>query len=99
MICESFITRDGTRGVMCLSGRRRERPCSVCQQRPSTLECDGPNPRRTSGTCDAPLCEECTTRDPNVVAAGPFLDTHDLCPACSKRAAAPSQRQLPLEVG
>lgn len=96
MPCDILEHRDGSRTIICSSrGRRRKpRPCSVCLTRPSSLECDGPAPRRSSGTCDAPLCEQCTYRDPNITTAMPWLDTHDLCPRCRVALARPVQERL-----
>lgn len=50
-------------GFACGSRARRVK-CSVpsCTNW-STLECDYPIPARKSGTCDAKLCERCTTKD------------------------------------
>lgn len=46
--------------------------CFVCGK-PAGLLCDGPVASRRSGTCDRPLCDNCTTK------TGPVQDA-DLCP-------------------
>jgi hypothetical protein len=52
---ETFTLPDGTRGIVCFSGKRKTKPCRMCRK-PSSLLCDWP----VSGkTCDAPLCRGC----------------------------------------
>ena len=85
MPCERIHGRDGSVIIVC-SRTHRPRPkvCSGCGRRTAELLCDWPNPRKKSGTCDAPLCQDCTFRPPGVVRApfpGEFVDeTYDLCP-------------------
>lgn len=62
--------------------------CSVCQSAPHTRECDGPAPRRASGTCDAKLCDACRL----VLPRGDGEEPLDLCPGC---AGAPAAEERP----
>jgi hypothetical protein len=55
MACEHFAHPGGV-GIVC-GVRRRKCPCG----RRATLECDWKVPSRKSGTCDAPICDRCTT--------------------------------------
>lgn len=57
MICETVTLPDGGRAIVCMSGQRKRCACG----RPATLACDWKVPTRRSGTCDAPICERCTT--------------------------------------
>lgn len=68
MVCER-VNVGGTSAIVC--GPRRRRPRCACG-RPATLECDWKVPSRKSGTCDAPICDRCTT--------SPAPDK-DICPA------------------
>jgi hypothetical protein len=58
-------------GFICTSGRRRRCGCGAI----ASLECDGPNAKRKSGTCDAAICGRCARR------TGPNTD---LCPLCAQ---------------
>lgn len=58
MVCQRVQLPGGVGAIVC-TGRRRKR-CSC--GRPATLECDWKVKTRRSGTCDAPICERCTTR-------------------------------------
>lgn len=71
MTCETVTLPGGQRAIVCSRARRRPK-CRACG-RPATLECDWKKPRKKSGTCDAPICDRCTT--------SPAPDK-DICPAC-----------------
>lgn len=66
MVCHVVKFGNGT-AIVC-SRRQRRRRCPFCHKRDATKLCDHPT---GSGTCDAPMCENCAT----VVG----LD-RDLCP-------------------
>ncbi|CAN5571359.1 hypothetical protein BH10PSE14_BH10PSE14_06120 [soil metagenome] len=55
MTCEHVTLPGGGRAIVCSQTRRC--PCG----RRHTLLCDWKVPGKKSGTCDAPLCEHCTT--------------------------------------
>jgi len=55
MACE-HVQVGGTVAIVC-GVRRRKCKCG----RRATLECDWKVPTKKSGTCDAPLCDRCTT--------------------------------------
>lgn len=57
MTCEHVTLPDGTRAIVCSSGRRKLCKCG----RAATLLCDWKVPAKKSGTCDAPICDRCTT--------------------------------------
>ena len=61
---ESYTLPDGTRAIVCFSGRRKATPCSICRKR-STLLCDFPVGR--GKTCDTPLCRGCAVSPRNGV--------------------------------
>lgn len=86
MPCVPFQTKDGLRGIAC-TGRRGRRRCnnSPCI-RWATLECDYPDGKRKSGTCDKPLCAECAVH---------FGEDTDFCPSHS-RETPPGPAQLGL---
>ena len=67
MTCERVALPAGGYAIVCGTRRRKRCACG----RPATLECDWKVPARKSGTCDAPICERCTT--------SPAPDK-DLCP-------------------
>lgn len=68
MPCETVTLPGGGRAIVC--GSRRTPRCAC--GRPSTQLCDWKVPSRRSGTCDKPLCKQCThVPAPN----------KDLCPA------------------
>ena len=59
--CETVTLPGGQTAIVCSRGRSRIKKCGVCGRLSSRL-CDfkvGP-----SGTCDKPLCMQCTTRLP-----------------------------------
>jgi hypothetical protein len=47
-------------GIVCGIRPSRPKRCKGCG-RPATLERDWKIPTRRSGTCDAPLCDRCST--------------------------------------
>lgn len=57
MTCDHVILPNGTRAIVCHSGRPRRCGCG----RRAILTCDWKVADRKSGTCDAPLCDRCTT--------------------------------------
>lgn len=67
MTCEHVTLPDGGRAIVCSSHKRKRCQCG----RPGTLLCDWKVPSKRSGTCDAPICNQCTT--------SPAADK-DLCP-------------------
>ncbi|MGN6270898.1 MAG: hypothetical protein ACTHM0_13520 [Sphingomonas sp.] len=67
MTCQHVTLPDGARAIVCSSHRRQICACG----RRATLLCDWKVPTRRSGTCDAPICVDCTT--------SPAPDK-DLCP-------------------
>lgn len=67
MNCERVSLPGGGVAIVCGSRTRKRCQCG----RRATLECDWKVPSRRSGTCDAPICEGCTT--------SPAPDK-DLCP-------------------
>lgn len=87
MICERVKVAGGT-VIVCSRGHRRRKPCNVCGN-PSSLLCDG-KAAAGEGTCDQPLCTQCSTSRPNPKKPG---DTLDFCPRCAK-AAPPEQLAL-----
>lgn len=68
MACKRVTLPGGIAAIVC--GTRGARRCAC--GRKSTLLCDWRVPARKSGTCDAPICDQCSTR--------PAPDK-DLCPA------------------
>lgn len=56
MICTSVKVPGGV-AIVCSSRRGKKCPCG----RRATLLCDWKVKTKRSGTCDAPLCERCTT--------------------------------------
>ncbi len=69
MVCRTVKIGD-TAAIVCGRGAPK-RWCHVCRQRRGTLQCDFPNPKRKSGTCDKYLCARCA------VQIGP---NQDYCP-------------------
>lgn len=69
MVCRSIPMPGGGFAIVC-GPRQRKRKCRSCG-RPADLLCDWRMPQRKSGTCDAPICDQCTT--------SPAPDK-DLCP-------------------
>lgn len=55
MTCDRVAMPGGGTAIVCSATRR----CK-CRRR-ATLLCDWKVPERASGTCDAPLCDRCTT--------------------------------------
>jgi hypothetical protein len=68
MTCETVTLPSGYRAIVC-SSRSRKR-CRVCGAKAALL-CDWKVAKKSSGTCDAPLCHRC--------AETPAPDK-DLCP-------------------
>jgi hypothetical protein len=57
MTCEFVQLPGGGTAIICTAGRRKRCACG----RLATLACDWKAPRKKSGTCDAPICDRCTT--------------------------------------
>lgn len=57
MICDRVDLPNGATAIVCSQGRRKRCKCG----RAATLLCDWKVPTKRSGTCDAPLCSNCTT--------------------------------------
>ncbi len=68
MACQGVQLPSGGFAIVC--GQRSRRQKCKCGK-PATLECDWKVPKRKSGTCDAPICADCTL--------SPAPDK-DLCP-------------------
>ena len=68
MTCEHVHLSGGMSAIVCSSGRRPK--CSGCG-RPAGLLCDWKTPGIRNGTCDAPVCERCSTKP---------ASNKDLCP-------------------
>lgn len=90
MGCDPIISHDGQGlGMLCSRGARRAR-CKVCKTAKATKQCDYPNPRKKSGTCDANLCDGCAvpqdvTRLPETVGGVRLkADTVDFCKTHTK---------------
>lgn len=60
MTCEFLTLPNGARAIVCGSFKHQKCGCG----RKATLLCDWktPNTVRKSQTCDAPLCDRCTTK-------------------------------------
>ena len=58
MVCETVQLENGARAIVCSPGRRKAR-CSECGKTANLL-CDWKVKTRRSGTCDAPICADCT---------------------------------------
>lgn len=69
MTCTPFRAESGASGFVCTDRRSKPR-CRACGK-PAPLLCDWKVPTRKSGTCDAPICANCST--------SPAPDK-DLCP-------------------
>jgi hypothetical protein len=84
MVCERYKLRDGTVAIVCSRGVR-PRKCQVagCDSY-AEYECDGPRPRKKSGTCDKRLCEEHRTKVGDVEVSD-VEDTIDYCPECVEK--------------
>lgn len=67
MTCDHFTLPGGGAAIVCSSRRAQRCACG----RRATLLCDWRVPSKRSGTCDAPVCADCTT--------SPAPDK-DLCP-------------------
>ncbi len=64
MKCTPIDLGNGMTGIVCTT-RRKRKPCAC--GRSASLECDFPNEKRKSKTCDAPICDQCARRiSPNV---------------------------------
>lgn len=55
MTCEHVTLPNGATAIVCFDTRRCK--CG----RPAKLLCDWKVPAKKSGTCDAPVCDRCTT--------------------------------------
>lgn len=67
MTCEHVSLPGGGTAIVCTTGRGKRCKCG----RRATLACDWKVPSRKSGTCDAPICDRCTTSP---------TEGKDLCP-------------------
>ena len=74
MACE-YVKVGGLTAICC--GRGPALFCCFCHERAATKLCDYPVPENKSATCDAPICNHCTTR------VGP---NRDYCPAHKQHA-------------
>lgn len=82
MACERVTLAGGGSAIVC--GPRRPRQRCSCG-RPGTLLCDWKVPNNPGGTCNAPICDGCTT--------SPAPDK-DLCPPHAEAFAEWQRRQL-----
>jgi hypothetical protein len=57
MVCAVVKLPTGGAAIVCTTTRRRRCACG----RTASLLCDWKVPKNPSGTCDAPLCERCTS--------------------------------------
>jgi hypothetical protein len=57
MACERITMPNGGSAIVCGRPKRHRCKCG----KPATLLCDWKEPSRKSGTCDAPICEACST--------------------------------------
>lgn len=57
MTCEQVTLPGGGTAIICSPGRAKR--CACGKRAP--LLCDWKVPEHRSGTCDAPLCRDCTT--------------------------------------
>lgn len=69
MTCHPVDFGNGARGFVC-TGRRSHKRCVQCGQ-PADRLCDWKVEDRRSGTCDAPICANCTSKP---------AEGKDLCP-------------------
>jgi hypothetical protein len=81
MVCERITLPSGGAAIVCSSRRRQRCRCG----RPATRLCDWKVPTRRSGTCDAPVCSNCSTT--------PAPDK-DLCPPHAEAFASWKARQV-----
>lgn len=74
MPCRPLIVDGKPSGLVCGPGVRRGAPCAFCNRTSSRL-CDFPvtKDHGVKGTCDAPLCSDCTTR---IAGDGDLCRTH-----------------------
>jgi len=86
MPCE-HVTIENRRMIVC-TGRRGRRQCSACKNAWASLECDYPDAKKKSGTCDKPLCTECAVK---------MGENLDYCPH-HKTETPPGPAQLGLEL-
>lgn len=70
-------------GVIC-RGRPARRRCATCRQLGAEFECDWPTPERSSGTCDAAVCQACRDRDGEL----------DYCPKHRAAETSPARAQV-----
>lgn len=59
MTCEHVALPNGATAIVCSSNRRPK--CTGCGG-PARLLCDWKTPGVRNGTCDAPVCEKCSTK-------------------------------------
>lgn len=78
MPCVTYRDTKGSALIMC-SRSRRKNPMCTCGK-PSTRQCDYPNPRKKSGTCDRNLCEGCAVQVATSLEVGGYTDSVDHCP-------------------
>lgn len=57
MHCEVVPSPNGGNAIVCFSGPRKRCPCG----KRATRLCDWKVPGKKSGTCDKPLCANCST--------------------------------------
>lgn len=57
MTCHHVQLENGARAIICTSERKKR--CVQCGK-PADLLCDWKVPSRRSGTCDKPICGNCT---------------------------------------
>lgn len=55
--CVTVDLGNGARAIVRMSGKRPA-VCAFCKKKYSTKLCDG---RVSGGSCDAPMCDDCTT--------------------------------------
>lgn len=67
MVCERIMLPGGQAAIVCSSTPRASCECG----RPGTQLCDWKVPSKRSGTCDAAICDRCTTSP---------AEDKDLCP-------------------
>lgn len=60
MACERVNLPSGGSAIVCGTDRRPK--CSVCGARSRVNLCDWKTPGQRKGTCDAPICDACSTK-------------------------------------
>lgn len=79
MTCDVIKFVDGSHAIVCHRGTRAKR-CQFCNEHAS-FECDGPKPKKKSGTCDKRMCESHRTKVRDTVTER-VRDTVNHCPDC-----------------